>query len=81
MAVDSVELRKAILHNLCLSEEYCQKTLPFIDHEFFSERSERTIFEEIKKYYGKYNTAPKHAAIKIEVNGREDLNEHLSRML
>jgi len=75
MAVDSVELRKAILHNLCLSEEYCQKTIPFIEADFFSERSERTIFEEIKKYYGKYNAAPKHAAVKIEVSTRPDLTE------
>ena len=77
MAVDSVELRKAILHNMCLSEEYCQKVVPFIDVEYFAERSERTIFEEIKKYYGKYNAAPKHAAVKIEVNTRDDLTENV----
>lgn len=77
MAVDSTELRKAILHNLCLSEDYCQKVIPFIDTEYFAERSERTIFEEIKKYYGKYNTSPKHAAVKIEVNARDDLTENV----
>jgi replicative DNA helicase len=77
MAVDSVELRKAILHNMCLSEEYCQKVVPFIDVDYFAERSERTIFEEIKKYYGKYNAAPKHAAVKIEVNTRDDLTENV----
>lgn len=75
MAVDSVELRKAILHNLCLSEEYCQKTIPFIDAEYFGERSERIIFEEIKKYYAKYNASPKHAAVRIEVDSRDDLTE------
>jgi len=75
MAVDNKELRKAILHNLMQSDEYCQKTLPFIDIDYFSEKSERVVFEEIHKYFGKYSTPPKPAAIRIEVESRNDLTE------
>jgi len=75
MAIDNNELRKAILHNLMLSDEYCQKTLPFIDVEYFTERSERVVFEEIRKYFTKYNTPPKPAAVRIEVESRSDLTE------
>lgn len=75
MSVDNNELRKAILHNLMLVEDYAQKTLPFIDPEFFTEKSERIVFDEINKYFGKYNTPPKHAAVRIEVESRNDLTE------
>ena len=76
MAIDSVEVRKAILHNLVQSEEYCQKVVPFLDTEYFTDKYERIIFEEIRKYVGEYNTSPKYTALKIEVESRDDLNEH-----
>ena len=54
MAVDSSELRKAILHNLVVNEEYCRKVLPFLEKEYFGETYERVILEEIDKYYSKH---------------------------
>ena len=75
MAIDNPELRKAIVHNLLQSDEYCQKVLPFLQADYFSERSERIIFDEINKYFAKYDTPPKNSAIKIEVESRNDLTE------
>lgn len=77
MTTDNKELRKAILHNLMQSEEYCQKTIPFIQPDYFSEKSERIVFDEIRKYYGKYNSPPKSTAVRIEVEARNDLTEVL----
>ena len=75
MSLDSVELRKGILHNLIQSNEYCQKVLPFLNSEYFSEKHERVIFEEIQKYYHSYNNSPQYSAVKIEVETRNDLTE------
>ena len=75
MAIDSPELRKGILYNLLKSDEYCQKVIPFLTKEYFSEKHESIIFEEIYKYYSKYNNSPKSAAIKIELESRNDLTE------
>ena len=75
MAVDSPELRKGILYNLLKSDEYCQKVLPFLTKDYFTEKHERIIFEEIYNYYASYNNAPNQAAIKIEVESRNDLTE------
>ena len=75
MAIDSPELRKGILYNLLKSDEYCQKVLPFITKEYFQDKHESIIFEEIYKYYTKYNSSPKQSAIKIEVESRNDLTE------
>ena len=75
MAIDSNELRKGVLHNLILQEEYCNQVIPYISEDYFSEKSERIVVEEIKKYYAKYGTPPKYSALKIEVDGRNDLTE------
>lgn len=77
MTTDNKELRKAILHNLMQSEEYCQKTIPFIQSDYFGEKCERIVFDEVRKYYGKYNSPPKPAAVRIEVESRNDLTEVL----
>lgn len=75
MAIDSPELRKGILYNLLKSDEYCQKVLPFLVKDYFNEKYESIIFEEIYNYYAKYNNAPNSAAIKIELESRNDLTE------
>ena len=75
MAIDSVELRKGILHNMILQEDYCAKVLPFLQKEYFADKSEVVLFEEIQKYFNEYSAPPKPAALKIEVEGRNDLTE------
>ena len=43
--------------------------------DYFSDRTERTIFEEITKFVDKYNKIPTKTSLEIEVQGRKDLNE------
>ena len=75
MATDAPELRKAILHNLINNQEYSQKVLPFLTDEYFSEKTEKIIFDEVKKYFTKYDTVPSYQAVKIQVQERNDLTE------
>lgn len=75
MAVDSVEIRKGILHNIILNDDYGRKSIPFIQESYFSEKSERVIFDEITKYYTKFNSIPAYQAIRIEIESRNDLSE------
>ena len=77
MATDNASLRKAIIHNLMQSQEYCQKVLPFLEKDYFAEKSERIVFEEIQKYYNKYATPPKNSAVKIEIESRNDLTDSI----
>ena len=75
MAVDSNELRKGILHNLILNEDYSRKVIPFLTKDYFSNQSEKILFEEIEKYFNEYNSPPKYSALKIEIESRNDLTE------
>lgn len=77
MATDTPELRKAILHNLINNQEYSQKVLPFLSNEYFNEKIEKIIFDEVKDYFVKYDKVPDYAAVRIQVQERNDLTESL----
>ena len=43
-------LETTILRNLIFSEDYSRKVIPFIEPEYFEQRSEKVIFEEITSF-------------------------------
>jgi replicative DNA helicase len=49
--------------------------LPFIKPEYFSDRHERVVFEEINKFMDRYGNQPTKEALSIELDNRKDLNE------
>ena len=68
-------IEKTILTNLIHNEQYTRKVLPFIKSDYFSDRTERTVFEEIQKFVDKYNDLPNQNALEVELDSRKDLNE------
>ena len=68
-------IERTALTQLVTNEQYARKVLPFIKSDYFSDRTERTIFEEITKFVDKYNKIPTQTSLEIEVQGRKDLNE------
>ena len=68
-------IEQTILTNLIYNEQYTRKVLPFIKGDYFSDRIERTVFEEIQKFVDKYNDLPNHNALEVELDSRGDLNE------
>ena len=39
-----------ILRNLLYNEEYVRKVLPFVKGDYFEDRNQRIVFEEISKF-------------------------------
>ena len=68
-------IEQTILANLIYNEQYTRKVLPFIKGDYFSDRTERTVFEEIQKFVDKYNDLPNQNALEVELDSRKDLNE------
>ena len=73
MSIQTIE--RTALTQLVTNEEYTRKVLPFLKGDYFSDKTERTIFEEIEKFVDKYNKVPTQTTLEIEVQGRKDLNE------
>jgi len=68
-------LEGTILRNLLYNEEYARKTLPFFKDEYFTQFSDRVVFQEIKKYFNKYSNPPTKEAVIIELGERNDLTD------
>ena len=69
-------IERTALTQLVTNEKYARKVLPFIKGDYFSDRTERTVFEEITKFVDKYNKIPTQTSLEIEVQSRKDLNEN-----
>ena len=60
---------------MMVNEDYCRKVAPFVKDEYFTEKHEKVIFDEIVRYFNKNNSLPNATALQIEVESRTDLTE------
>ena len=60
-----------LLHN----EEFNRKVIPFLKSEYFNEKSEKVLFEEINDFVDKYKIPPTKTSLEIEIEKRKDLSE------
>ena len=70
-----MKLEQTILKNLIYSDEYLRKVLPFLQSEYFTDRTERLIYDEIKQFTETYNTTPTVEAIGLAVKERRNLTD------
>jgi replicative DNA helicase len=68
-------IETTILRNLVYNEDYSRKVIPFIQPDYFENKSEKVIFEEIVQFIVKYGSAITIEALNIEVENRTDLTE------
>ena len=68
-------IETTVLRNLIYNEEFSRKVIPFIQPDYFEQRSERVVFEEITKFIVKYGSAITIEALNIETDNRTDLTE------
>jgi len=61
------------LRNLIYSEEYLRKVLPFLKDEYFTDRTERLIFNEINTFTNAYNSPPSIEAIELAIKEKRNL--------
>ena len=64
-----------ILKNLVHNETYTRQVIPFIEPDYFEERSDKIVFEEIAKFLSSYDKNPTKEVLHIEVEKRVDINE------
>ena len=68
-------LELTILKNLIFNEDYARKVIPFIQPEYYEQRVEKIVFEEIVKFIVKYGSSITIEALNIEIDNRRDLSE------
>jgi replicative DNA helicase len=69
-----MKLEQTILKNLIYNDEYLRKVLPFLKGEYFTDRTERLIFNEILAFTNTYNSTPSIEAIELAVKEKRNLS-------
>jgi replicative DNA helicase len=70
-----MRIEQKILSNLVNDEQYCRKVIPFLKKEYFSDRKETIVAQEIVDFFNKYNKPATKEILSIEVSNRKDLND------
>ena len=71
--MDNVEF--LILRNLLHNEEYVRKVIPFIKADYFENRSQKIVYEEILKFVEQYNKPVTKEILCIETEKRQDITD------
>ena len=75
LVILNTTIERTALTQLVTNEQYARKVLTFIKKDYFSDKTERTVFEEITNFVDKYNKIPTQTSLEIEVGERKDLTE------
>ena len=70
-----MRIEQKILANLIYDEQYCRKVIPFIKKEYFADRKEAIVADEIVSFFTKYNKPATKEVLSIEVSNRKDIND------
>jgi replicative DNA helicase len=70
-----MKLEQTILKNLIYNEEYLRKVLPFLKSEYFTDRTDKTLYHEISSFTETYNSPPTIEALVLAVKERRNLTD------
>ena len=68
-------VEQLIFNNLVNNEDYARKVIPFLKDEYFSDQTQKVVFQLINEYVKNYNAFPTIEALAIDLTNKEGLNE------
>jgi replicative DNA helicase len=68
-------LEQTILKTLIFDDNYLRKVIPFIRPEYFTDKTEQILFNEITAFTTIYNSAPSIEAINISIKEKNNLTD------
>ena len=70
-----MKIETTILKHLLNDENYTRRTLPYLKPEYFSERSDKLVYESIDKFVNKYNNMPTREALILEIDSENNISD------
>ena len=70
-----MKLETTILKHLIYSEDYLRKVLPFLKEEYFSDRTEKAIYNEITSFTNSYNVPPSIEALGLAIKDLRNITD------
>jgi replicative DNA helicase len=68
-------IERVIFSNLVHNEEYGRKVIPFLKEEYFSNYSDKLVFNLIWDYLKEYNSFPSKEALAIDLANKDGVNQ------
>lgn len=80
-----MRIEDTIISNLLIDEDYARKVVPHIEKEYFAERVDALIYDEINTFFLKFNTLPTKEVLRVQISDKSgvsnsDTEEALSRV-
>ncbi len=72
-------LESIILKNLIFNEDYTRKIIPFLKTEYFSDSTEKVLFEEINDHLEQFKHLPTYESLVINFTESRKLTEEQVR--
>lgn len=70
-----MKIEQIILRNLIHNEDYLRKVLPFLKSEYFTDRIEKVLYEQINDFTNTYNATPPVEALSIAIKEKKNLSD------
>ena len=70
-----MRIEQQILTNLIHDEHYCRKVIPFLKKEYFGDRKESVIMDQIIGFFNKYNKTLTPEILAIEVSNSKGITD------
>lgn len=80
-----MRIEDLIISSLMYDEEFARKVTPHVKQEYFQERVDGILFDEISGFFLRFNTPPTPDVIRVQLSGRmgiteQDLSTAISRV-
>jgi len=69
------QTERTILSGLLNDSEFCKKTIPFLQEEYFIDRVDKTVFRSVQKFVEEYKGVPSKEALLISIEGDKSISE------
>lgn len=70
-----MRLEQTIIRNLIYNDEYTRKVLPFLSNQYFTDYTEKLVFQEINDYVNKYKNLPTYESLIINFSEKKNLTD------
>lgn len=70
-----MRIENQIIANLITNEDFTRKVAPFLQTNYFADKHERVIVQEILGFFTKYNKLPTRDVVVIELANRKDITD------
>lgn len=64
-----------VLSGLIYNDEYFKKVFPFLKQDYFEDKRNQVVYNEILEYFSKYKKIPTKESILIDIENRNDLTD------